>query len=293
MSTAGGFPRSPFLEFVGGRMESWGPEAVRISMAIEERHTNPHGVLHGGVVTTLLDEAAGQLVTAWRGVPATLASPHASIEMNASFLAGARPGDELIVEGRAIKLGRAVGFCQAEARRKSDGATVATGRVTFAMGRSNAGRTPRPGPPQAPTGDAGRPSGEPLTRSPFSGLIGAHLEATGEGLARLSLTVGSHHLNPYGVLHGGVATTLLDSSVGVLLGVLRGAEEARARPHATVEMNTSFLSAAWPGETLIAEARILRLGSRFAVAEADLRRWAGEGIIAAGRFTFAIRGRAG
>jgi uncharacterized protein (TIGR00369 family) len=262
-------------------------------MPIEERHSNPHGMLHGGVVTTLLDEAAGQLVTAWRGVPATLDSPHASIEMNASFLAGAKPGDELAVEGRAIRLGRTMGFCQAEARRKSDGALVATGRVTFAMGRTNAGRPARAAFPETARRDAARLAGERLTRSPFSGLIGAHLEETGEGFVRLSLIVEPHHLNPYGVLHGGVATTLLDSSAGVLLSVLRGPEEVRARPHATVEMNTSFLSAARPGETLISEARILRLGARFAVAETDLRRWGGEGVIAAGRFTFAIRGQAG
>ncbi len=291
MSTASGFPRSPFLEFVGGRVERWEPEAVRISLAIEERHTNPHGFLHGGVVTTLLDEAAGQLVTAARGVPATLASPHASIEMNASFVTGAKPGDELTVEGRAIKLGRSVGFCQAEARRHSDGSLVAVGRVTFSMGRTSAKQVARSSPPQI--AGAPEPAGERLSRSPFSGLIGAHLEDTGEGLVRLSLTVEPHHLNPYGVLHGGVVTTLLDSSVGVLMGVLREAKDVRARPHATVEMNTSFLSAAWLGETLISEARILRFGSRFAVAQADLKRWGREDIVAAGRFTFAIRGPAG
>lgn len=290
VTTAGGFPRSPFLEFIGGRIGAWGPEAVRITLTIEERHTNPHGTLHGGVVTTLLDEAAGQLVTARRGVPATMASPHASIEMNASFLAGARPGDTLAVEGRAIKIGQTAGFCQAEARRRSDSALVATARVTFAMGRTNASRPAGPGPSELEAAANG-PPGEPLTRSPFSNLIGARLLQAGEGLVRLALTVQPQHLNPYGVLHGGVVTALLDSNAGVLLGMLRSAEEVRARPHATVEMNASFLGAAREGDTLLSEARILRLGSRFAVLEGDVRRQHGEGLVAAGRFTFAIRRR--
>lgn len=106
---------------------------MRLSLPVEARHTNPHGVLHGGVVTTLMDEAAGQAVTAVRGVEETMAGPHATIEMNASFLSGAREGDELVVEARVLKLGRTVAFSEAEVRRRSDDAVVAVGRFTFTI----------------------------------------------------------------------------------------------------------------------------------------------------------------
>jgi uncharacterized protein (TIGR00369 family) len=129
------FPKSPFLQLIGGCMEGWGADGVRVRLPVEKRHTNPHGVLHGGVVTTLMDEAAGQVVTAARGVEETMAAPHATIEMNVSFLSGAREGDELVAEARVLKLGRTVAFSEAEVRRGSDGAIVAVGRFTFTVRR--------------------------------------------------------------------------------------------------------------------------------------------------------------
>ncbi len=127
------FPKSPFLQLVGGRIDEWTEGCVRLSLPVEARHTNPHGVMHGGVVTTLMDEAAGQVVTAARGVEQTMAAPHATVEMNVSFLSGAREGDELVVEGRVLKLGRTVAFSEAEVRRRRDDAVVAVGRFTFTI----------------------------------------------------------------------------------------------------------------------------------------------------------------
>ncbi len=133
-------------------------------------------------------------------------------------------------------------------------------------------------------------AGERLTRSPFSGFVGAHLEETGEGYVRVSLAVGPEHTNPYGVMHGGVVTTLMDSSMGVLISVMRG-EEVKDRPHATVEMNASFLGVARPGDEIVSEARIVRLGKRFAVGETEARRRSDGELVALGRFTFVIRDR--
>jgi acyl-CoA thioesterase len=123
---------SPFVELIGGQMEEWGQGYVRMSLLLEPRHTNPHGVMHGGVVTTLMDEVLGGAIASLRGMETMYAAPHATVEMNASFLAAARPGDRIIVEGRVLRLGKSVAFGEAETRRE-DGELIAKGRMTFAI----------------------------------------------------------------------------------------------------------------------------------------------------------------
>ena len=125
-------PTSPFVELIGGRMEEWREGYVRMSITLEEHHTNPNGVMHGGVVTTLMDEALGGVIASVRGLETMFAAPHATVEMNASFLAGARPGDRIEVEARVLRLGRRVAFGEAEARR-GDGELIAKGRMTFVI----------------------------------------------------------------------------------------------------------------------------------------------------------------
>ncbi|MBI1886050.1 MAG: PaaI family thioesterase [Chloroflexi bacterium] len=124
--------RSPFSAFIGTEMEELREGYARLSLVLEPRHTNPHGVMHGGVVTTMMDSALGAALGALRGEEARR-RPHATIEMNASFLGSARPGDRIAVEGRVLRLGRTVAFGEAEARR-GDGALVAVARFAFAVG---------------------------------------------------------------------------------------------------------------------------------------------------------------
>ncbi len=114
-------------------MEEWREGYVRLSILLEERHTNPHGVMHGGVITTLMDEALGGVIASVRGMQAMREAPHATVDMNVSFLSAARPGDDIIVEARVLKIGRAVAFGEAEARRRGEDSLTAKGRFTFTI----------------------------------------------------------------------------------------------------------------------------------------------------------------
>ena len=126
---------SPFLELVGATVEEARDGYARLALTLEHKHTNPNSVMHGGVVTTLLDETLAIAVAVTRGLDAVREQPHTAIEMNTSFMAAAVEGDELIVEGRLLKSGRTVYFGEAEAKRKRDEALVAKGRVTFVVPR--------------------------------------------------------------------------------------------------------------------------------------------------------------
>lgn len=124
---------APFTAFIGASPEEVRAGYARLSLVVEQRHTNPHGVMHGGVVTSMMDSAVG--IALGRLRRDARHRPHATIEMNVSFLSGARPGDHVVAEGKIIKVGRSVAFAEAEARRVRDGHTtvIARGRLVFAI----------------------------------------------------------------------------------------------------------------------------------------------------------------
>lgn len=127
---------SPFAQMVGAKIEEWREGYVRLSLVLEEKHTNPNGVTHGGVLTTLMDEALGAVIASVRGVDVRgggQAAPHVTVEMNVSFLAGPRPGDDVVIEGRALKVGRSVAFGEAEVRRRGKTDLIAKGRFTYVI----------------------------------------------------------------------------------------------------------------------------------------------------------------
>lgn len=124
---------SPFVAFIGGRVEEWGEGYMRVSLVLKPEHANPHQRMHGGVICALLDEALGGAIASLRGLAEMWAAPHITVEMNVSFLSSARPGDEIVVEGRVLRLGRLVAVGEAEARRRGDDGLIAKGRATFVI----------------------------------------------------------------------------------------------------------------------------------------------------------------
>ncbi len=122
-------PRSALMDMIGGELDAWEEGRAVMSIKLEDRHMNPGGVVHGGVLTTLMDEATAHTIATVRGLEA----PLATVDMNVSFLSGARPGDELECEARALRIGRAVAFSEAEVRRRGRGDLVAKGRFTYVI----------------------------------------------------------------------------------------------------------------------------------------------------------------
>jgi uncharacterized protein (TIGR00369 family) len=78
--------------------------------------------------------------------------------------------------------------------------------------------------------------------------------------------------NPAGVLHGGIAVTMLDDIVGISVMVLQGAY------HASVNLTADFLAPAQAGDRLIARSRLVRRGKRLVNAEATLQNAQGEWV---------------
>jgi uncharacterized protein (TIGR00369 family) len=128
---------------------------------------------------------------------------------------------------------------------------------------------------------------EPV-RAPFAAHIGGVMKEAGEGWIRLLVQTTSAHADPFGHVHKGVLTALMDSTIGIALGRMRGEEQARQRPHATIDMSASFLADALAGDLVLTEGRITRLGERIAFGEAEARLAEGGELLARASLTFAI-----
>jgi uncharacterized protein (TIGR00369 family) len=93
------------------------------------------------------------------------------------------------------------------------------------------------------------------------------------GVAVFELTPAEQHYNPIGVVHGGVAFTLLDSAMGCCVQTTLPSDKS----YTTLEMKANLVRAVTLQTGLIrASARIVHAGKRTATAEARLEDAAGE-----------------
>ena len=125
-----------------------------------------------------------------------------------------------------------------------------------------------------PLGEAGRGltgleflrkivSGE-LPPPPLARLMNFDLVEVGEGHAAFAVEPAEYHYNPIGVVHGGLAATLLDSSMGCAVHSTLPAGSG----YTTLEIKVNFIRA-MTAETgrVRCEAKVVHAGARTATAE--------------------------
>lgn len=79
--------------------------ALEYGFRVEERHLNPHGIMHGGMMLTFADQVLG--ATVWHAIGE---KPCATITLNSNFLAPAKLGDWLEAKAEISRRGRSVVF---------------------------------------------------------------------------------------------------------------------------------------------------------------------------------------
>jgi uncharacterized protein (TIGR00369 family) len=82
---------------------------TRLRMTLGPEHMNNIGIAHGGAICTLLDVAMGTAGRTHAGRPVM------TLDMQVAFLAPGRSG-VLTAEGRVVRGGRSILFCEAEIR---------------------------------------------------------------------------------------------------------------------------------------------------------------------------------
>lgn len=102
-----------------------------------------------------------------------------------------------------------------------------------------------------------------LAAQPFSVFIGAELAGTGDGRVELRLSIGEHHKQNFGFVHGGVISYLADNAL-----TFAGATKLGV-PGVTVEMKINYIRPAI-GDYLIARAEALSGGRSQSVTRCDV-----------------------
>lgn len=98
---------------------------------LKEHHFNSNQVVHGGVISGLIDSAAGIAVRSARTPEAIAAAPNATSDLHVQYLSAAR-GSELLATARVLKAGRTAVFADVDVR-DDQGRIVARGSGTFVI----------------------------------------------------------------------------------------------------------------------------------------------------------------
>jgi acyl-CoA thioesterase len=101
------------------------------------------------------------------------------------------------------------------------------------------------------------------------------------GKAVFEMTVDERHLRTLGILHGGVAATLLDTCMGYAAATVAPEDHHVV----TVQLNVNFIRPAWESERLLATGEVRHSGRQTAVTSGEIRSTEGT-LIASGTATF-------
>jgi uncharacterized protein (TIGR00369 family) len=100
------FERQGFMRTLGATLESVASGTVTISCAADNRLTQQHGLLHGGVLATLADVACGYAALTMMPDDREVLT----VEFKVHFLKPART-DRLIAVGQVVQSGRTLTVC--------------------------------------------------------------------------------------------------------------------------------------------------------------------------------------
>jgi uncharacterized protein (TIGR00369 family) len=124
---------SSFHAAIGIIVEHVRDGSVDLRLEAGPDHANLQGTVHGGVLATLADTAAGLAVRS--AMPP--GSRHVSVNLDVQYLAPANMGP-LLATGRVVRLGRRIAFAEADVT-DAGGELLARAQVTVAVTRTDSG----------------------------------------------------------------------------------------------------------------------------------------------------------
>ncbi|KGJ04862.1 thioesterase [Paracoccus sphaerophysae] len=121
----------PHAKALGMMLVDAGPGVVELDMAWQPQFVgDPRtSVLHGGVVSALMDTCCGAAVLVHPSRPATTAT----IDLRIDYLRSATPGQRVRARAECFHVTRSVAFVRAVARDEDDDRPVATATGSFTV----------------------------------------------------------------------------------------------------------------------------------------------------------------
>ena len=100
-------------------------QSVTIVYDAKDWEVNRAGILHGGILSTMLDHTAGVTVTAFVGAWAP------TVDLQVHFLRPGQPGDSILAVGKMISAGQTLVHVEASLTSKATGKKLAVCTATF------------------------------------------------------------------------------------------------------------------------------------------------------------------
>ncbi len=120
-----------------------------------------------------------------------------------------------------------------------------------------------------------------MIRHPFLETLGVEYVSHAKSEGTFKLQVEEKHLRSFGILHGGVICSLLDTTMG--LAAMTVAEEGKIV--VTSQMNLHFVRPCRQGETIFCTAKVKHGGRQTVVVEGEIRT-EGDDLVSVGTGTY-------
>jgi uncharacterized protein (TIGR00369 family) len=173
------------------------------------------GVLHGGVVTAMLDETCGMAVQLAQDSVRAIAT----LDLRIDYQKPSTPGLDIKAHASCYRVTRSIAFARATAYQESEDNPVATATACFMLGANRSNmfverpreqhETPTLEAPDDPTG--------PFANSPFARCLGIGLTDDGTLMMPFSPKIIGNPILP--AIHGGMTGAFLETAA--IVGVMR------------------------------------------------------------------------
>jgi uncharacterized protein (TIGR00369 family) len=108
--------RCPYFKLLSMKIKDVGPGFSILEIDLSEKHLQPFGMVHGGVFASIIDAAAFWAL--FFDIEDQKAGA-TTVDLKLNYLAPAASG-KLIAKGRQIKLGKTLGYAEAEVTNTND-----------------------------------------------------------------------------------------------------------------------------------------------------------------------------
>jgi len=130
---AKGMGNTAFLVALGGELLTFKKGIGRLRLPWSEKLVgNPEtGVVHGGVITAMLDQACGMAIGSALDMPMGMAT----LDLRIDYMKPATPREDILIESECLKITREIAFARARAFHASIDDPVAIATGTFMLMR--------------------------------------------------------------------------------------------------------------------------------------------------------------